>query len=125
MWCDCLIKMVGSFLESKYKHCLFWLKTSKLHFRYTGHKIGGLNIESDITASDNWVLSGSMSGDLWCWDLVTGEVKLKLTHTRNKALNSISVHPRKDIILTACVTTVKLWGDPSEVVEQEEQDVNE
>lgn len=119
--------MVASFLESKLptlQHCLYH-KTWILLFRYTGHKIGGLNIESDITASDNCVLSGSMSGDLWCWDLVTAEVKLKLTHTRNKALNSISVHPRKDIILTACVTTVKLWGDPSEVVEQEEQDVNE
>ncbi|CAG9771201.1 unnamed protein product [Ceutorhynchus assimilis] len=85
---------------------------------YTGHRIANLNIESDILTNDNFVLSGSANGDLWCWDLVTGKVTNKFTHARNKALNSLSVHPTKDIVLTGCVTTIKLWGE-EDLVEEE------
>lgn len=60
--------------------------------------------------SDNNVLSGSVTGELWCWDLVSGAVVQKLLHTQRKVLHSLSVHPRKDIVLTASANTVKLWG---------------
>lgn len=117
--CGCLIKTVANFLESKF-YLLINIQSSAINFtfRYSGHKLNNLNIESDIITNDNYVLSGSVSGELWCWDLVSAEVKHKFTHTKNKALNSLSVHPRKDIVLTASVTTVKLWGEP-EVVEAE------
>lgn len=60
--------------------------------------------------SDNHVLSGSVTGELWCWDLVNGSVVLKLLHTPRKALHSLSLHPRKDVVLTASINTIKLWG---------------
>lgn len=87
---------------------------------FTGHKIDNMNIESDILNDDNCVVSGSKTGELWCWDLVSAEVKHKLIHTPGKVLNSLSVHPRKDIILTASVMTIKVWGESMETVEDSE-----
>lgn len=109
-------------LVSSADNCVRLLdKTSgELLGEYTGHKIDNTNIESDIITNDNYVLSGSVSGELWCWDLVSSEVKHKFIHTRNKVLNSLSVHPRKDIVLTSSVTTIKLWGEPEERDETDE-----
>ncbi|KAF7281379.1 hypothetical protein GWI33_004858 [Rhynchophorus ferrugineus] len=81
---------------------------------FTGHKTENMNIESDILVGDNFVVSGSISGELWLWDLVSAEVKNKFLHKKDKVLNSLSVHPTKDVILTASVTTVKLWGEINE-----------
>lgn len=93
-------------------------KTSgELLGEYTGHKINNTHIESDIITNDNYVLSGSVTGELWCWDLVTAEVKHKFTHTKNKVLNSLNIHPTKDVFLTASVTTIKVWGDSSAIEE--------
>ncbi|XP_050306588.1 WD repeat domain-containing protein 83 isoform X5 [Anthonomus grandis grandis] len=86
---------------------------------YKGHKINNLNIESDIITNDSYILSGSASGELWCWDLVSAEVKHKFLHTRNKALTSLSVHPTKDIILTASVGSLKLWSNPEDLPKDE------
>ena len=69
-----------------------------------------MNIESGIITSDNHVLSGSVTGELFCWDLVGGNVVKKYTHTSKKVLNSISIHPTQDIVLTASVQTIKVWG---------------
>lgn len=68
-----------------------------------------------INITDNVVLSGSVTGELWCWDLVNAEVVKKLCHTKGKVLNSISVHPTKNVLLTACVNTIKVWGKPDDV----------
>ncbi|XP_060516920.1 WD repeat domain-containing protein 83 [Cylas formicarius] len=93
---------------------------------YIGHRTEDMNIESDIITNDNYILSGSVTGELWCWDLVSAEVKQKCVHTHGKVLNSLSVHPTKDIVLTAAVNTVKLWEDmynsESETVETVNQE---
>lgn len=69
-----------------------------------------MNIENAIITSDNHVLSGSVTGELFCWDLVSGKIVKKYRHTLNKVLNSLSIHPREDIVLTASVQTIKIWG---------------
>lgn len=74
-----------------------------------------MNIESAIITNDNYILSGSLTGELWCWDLVSAKVVNKFVHTRGKVLNSLSVHPTKDIVLTASVGSIKIWGDPESV----------
>ncbi|KAK4879434.1 hypothetical protein RN001_007580 [Aquatica leii] len=84
--------------------------TGELLGEYTGHRIGDLTIQSAICNNDATVLSGSVSGEVWCWNLISGTVDQKLVHTTGKALNSLSVHPKKDSILTASVNTIKLWG---------------
>ncbi|KAJ8972485.1 hypothetical protein NQ317_012316 [Molorchus minor] len=47
---------------------------------------------------------------------VSAEVVRKLVHTPGKVLNSLNVHPTKDIILTSSVGTIKVWGAPEESV---------
>ncbi|ENN76268.1 hypothetical protein HUJ04_002420 [Dendroctonus ponderosae] len=87
---------------------------------YTGHKIDSFTIESEVITNDNYILSGSVDGNVWCWDLVSGEVKYKYTHERNKVVQSISVHPKKDAFLSASTNTIKLWGDASEIPLEEQ-----
>lgn len=84
-------------------------------FRYVGHKTEDMTIESAVNLSDNYVLSGSISGELFCWDLVNAEIVNKLCHTKGKVLNSLSIHPRKEVILTASVNTIKIWGNSDDV----------
>lgn len=65
-------------------------------------------------------MSGSITGDLWCWDLVSPEKVNKMLHIPGKVLNSISIHPKKDIVLTSCVGTIKLWGQHTEEEKSEQ-----
>ena len=83
---------------------------------YSGHTTNDLTIECGVLASDNHIASGSATGQLWLWDLVSSNVIQKCVHSRGKALNSISVHPVKDIVLTASVNTIKLWEQKVEII---------
>lgn len=74
-----------------------------------------MNIESAIVTNDQYIVSGSVTGELWCWDLVTSDVVKKFVHTNGKVLNSISIHPKKDIMLTSSVQTIKVWGVSGDV----------
>lgn len=74
-----------------------------------------MTVESAIITNDNYIISGSLTGEMWCWDLVSAKVMNKFVHTPGKVLNSLSVHPTKDIVLTASVYTIKIWGDPDSV----------
>lgn len=69
-----------------------------------------MNIESAVNIDDSQVISGSVTGELWCWDLVSGQVIHKLSHTGGKVLNSVDVHPTKDLFLTSSVNTIKIWA---------------
>lgn len=75
-----------------------------------GHKTNEMQIESGVIANDNFIFSGSATGDLWCWDLISAKVVNKFVHNPGKVLNSLSIHPKKDILLTSSVQTVKVWG---------------
>lgn len=75
-----------------------------------------MNIECAIITSDDYVLSGSVTGELWCWDLVSGEAVQKLLHFPHKVLCSLSVHPKNNSVLTASLHAIKLWS-----TEQEEE----
>lgn len=74
-----------------------------------------MTIDSSINTSDTHVVSGSTTGELFCWDLVSGKVTNKYVHTARRVLNSLCVHPRKDVLLTASVNTIKVWGKPEDV----------
>lgn len=82
---------------------------------YLGHRTEDMTIDCAINVTDNYVLSGSVTGEVWCWDLVSAEVANKLCHTKGKVLNSIAVHPSKNVLLTASVYTIKVWSKPDDV----------
>lgn len=90
-------------------------------FRYTGHKTQDMSIECAIIASDSHILCGSVTGDLFCWDMVSAEVVRKMIHTPGRVLNSLSVHPTKDIILTASGPNVKVWCRPEDFPESKSE----
>ncbi|XP_056644456.1 WD repeat domain-containing protein 83 [Diorhabda sublineata] len=100
---------------------LFDKTSGEMLGQYTGHRTDDMNIESAIITNDNYVLSGSKTGELWCWDLVSTEVVKKFVHTAGKVLNSLSVHPKKDTVLTAAVRSIKLWEKPEQVLVNENE----
>lgn len=77
---------------------------------YTGHKTQDVSIESAINTSDSMVISGSLTGDIFFWDLVKAEVVFKLLHTSGKAVHSLAIHPQSEILLSASANNIKLWG---------------
>ncbi|KAG8226520.1 hypothetical protein J437_LFUL006910 [Ladona fulva] len=98
---------------------LFDKDTGELLGEYTGHKSGDYFVESAAIANDAYIISGSADGYVWCWGLVGGEVAKKLPHGRdNTVVHSLSVHPTKTVLLTACGGTVRLWGR-EEVAEED------
>lgn len=80
-----------------------------------------MTIESGIITTDDYVLSGSISGQLYIWDLINANVVKKLTHTPGKVLNSIAIHPKKNVILTSSVNNIKVWGPEDLMIEETSQ----
>lgn len=80
-----------------------------------------MTIESGIITSDDYVISGSTSGQLYIWDLINAKVVKKLTHTPEKVLNSIGIHPKKNVILTSSTNTIKVWGPGNLTIEDTSQ----
>ncbi|KAJ8930386.1 hypothetical protein NQ314_016813 [Rhamnusium bicolor] len=99
---------------------LFDKSSGEMLGEYVGHRTDDINIESAIITNDNFVLSGSISGELWCWDLINAKVVNKLVHNVGKVLNSLSIHPKEDVVLTSSVGTIKIWGQPKEDIKIED-----
>lgn len=91
--------------------------TGELLGEYTGHRTNDLTVESAVLSGDAHVVCGSVSGELWVWDLVTSSVVKRYEHTFGKVLNSVAIHPTKDIFFTASVNTIKLWARQGEPLE--------
>lgn len=118
MQCVFLTKALEKCWESKlllFYFIQFITFKSLISFRYSGHKTDDMTIESAIITNDNYVISGSKTGEMWCWDLVSAQIVKKYLHTYGKVLNSLTVHPTKDVVLTASVGTIKIWGDSETV----------
>ncbi|KAJ4431702.1 hypothetical protein ANN_20304, partial [Periplaneta americana] len=81
---------------------------------YSGHRMGDFCMESCVDHRDHHVISGSVDGDIWCWDLVQGSVVTKLTHEKNSVVHSLSSHPSQMFLLSASRGTIKLWGVPGD-----------
>lgn len=78
--------------------------------RYCDHNTGDFYIENAVDNKDNFVFSGSTTGDIWCWDLVTMQVLSKFIHNAGRVVNSIAYHPTEQCFLSASDNTVKYWS---------------
>lgn len=85
--------------------------TGEMLCEYTGHKTQDVRVESSINSKDNMVVSGSLSGEIYFWDLVNAQVCFKLPHTIGRAVHSLSVHPQDEVLLSASANNIKLWGE--------------
>ncbi|PSN50744.1 WD repeat domain-containing protein 83 [Blattella germanica] len=77
---------------------------------YSGHRTDDFCIQSCVDHKDHHVISGSIDGDIWCWDLVQGSIASKFTHEKGHAVHSVSFHPSQAYLLSAGHGTIKLWG---------------
>ncbi|KAJ0184271.1 hypothetical protein K1T71_000694 [Dendrolimus kikuchii] len=90
---------------------LFDKDSGELLNTFQGHESGDLLLENAINEKDSHIISGSKTGEIFYWDLISSSITQKLIHTKNKATVSISHHPTDNFLLTACEDEIKLWGN--------------
>lgn len=90
---------------------LFDKDLGELLNKFTGHVCKDYLIESAINAKDSHILSGSATGEIYFWDLITAECTQKLIHSRTKPVVTLSHHPTGNFVLSACESEIKLWGE--------------
>ncbi|CAG4969834.1 unnamed protein product [Colias eurytheme] len=89
---------------------LFDKDSGELLNTFSGHQSRDYMLENCINEKDSHIISGSASGEVFYWDLISSNITNKLVHTSNKAVVSLSHHPTDNYLLTACEDEVKLWG---------------
>ncbi|XP_047522752.1 WD repeat domain-containing protein 83 [Pieris napi] len=77
---------------------------------FMGHETNDYLLENCINDKDNQIISGSASGEIFYWDLISSNITNKLVHKFNKPVVSISHHPSDSILLSASEDEIKLWG---------------
>ncbi|XP_070167880.1 WD repeat domain-containing protein 83 isoform X2 [Polyergus mexicanus] len=83
---------------------------------FRGHTGKDLCLESSVDYQDTKILSGSVDGKLWIWDLVSQKVVAKLSGIKptKYATVSISVHPQKNCFLASNGPNVLMWSTSSQ-----------
>lgn len=77
---------------------------------YKGHKNRIYQIQSCMNNESSEILSGSEDGHIYVWDVVDSKVKLKLKHSNEKTVHSISYHPEEKKVLSAQENYLYLWS---------------
>lgn len=61
------------------------------------------------------MVSGSEDGQLYIYDVVSGQVLAKLDHNPTKYVHSISAHPTKNnLLLSSAANKIFVWRDSTE-----------
>lgn len=94
--------------------------SGELLSEYTGHKTKEYFVESCINHKDSHILSGSADGNIYCWEMVSGQVSNLLPHVPGQTVHSISAHPSKNFYLSASGSQIYLWGKKE--IEEENAD---
>lgn len=89
---------------------LFDKESGELLNTFSGHESKDFLLENAVNAKDSHVISGSATGEIWYWDLISSNCTQKLVHTRNKPVVSIDYHPTEDFLLSAGEDEIILWG---------------
>lgn len=77
---------------------------------FSGHEAKDYMLENCINEKDNQIMSGSATGEIFSWDLITSNVINKLVHKLNRPVVSISHHPTDSILLSVSEDEIKVWG---------------
>ncbi|XP_045489091.1 WD repeat domain-containing protein 83 [Pieris rapae] len=77
---------------------------------FMGHETNDYLLENCINDKDNQIISGSATGEIFYWDLISSNITNKLVHKFNKPVVTISHHPSDSILLSASEDEIKLWG---------------
>lgn len=85
--------------------------TGELLGEYEGLKKSDFCIESCVTHDDSLILSGSVDGKIWAWNLISREVVMRLADDQSTKhpVVSIGVHPSKNCFLAANGQDILVW----------------
>lgn len=86
-------------------------ETGELLAEYSGHITKDYFIESCVSLKDNYVLSGSTDGNVWCWELLSSKCVKLFPHSPEKIIHSICPHPTKELYATAAGGNIYLWTE--------------
>ncbi|KAJ2941668.1 hypothetical protein O0L34_g10462 [Tuta absoluta] len=89
---------------------LFDKDSGELLNTFTGQESKDFLLENVVNAKDSHIISGSATGEIFCWDLISTKVTQKLVQNKNKPVVSLTHHPTEDFLLTACEDEITLWG---------------
>ncbi|XP_068627324.1 WD repeat domain-containing protein 83 [Battus philenor] len=89
---------------------LFDKDSGELLNTFSGHESKDYLLENAINEKDSHIITGSASGDILYYDLISSNCVLKLKHSSNKPVVSLSHHPTENYLISACEDEVKLWG---------------
>ncbi|CAH0404043.1 unnamed protein product [Chilo suppressalis] len=78
---------------------------------FTGHECKDFMLENAVNEKDSHIMSGSATGEILFWDLISSQCTSKLVHSRNRPVISLSHHPTESYLLTASDDEIKLWGN--------------
>lgn len=96
---------------------LFDKDSGELLNTFSGHISKDYSLENCVNAKDSQVISGSATGEIFIWDLISASLIQKLIHNETKPVVSLSYHPTATFLLTACEDEIALWGDAESDVE--------
>ncbi|KNC74643.1 hypothetical protein SARC_12816, partial [Sphaeroforma arctica JP610] len=75
-----------------------------------GHKNSNYKVDSAFTAKDAYIVSGSETGDVHYWELISGK-KVHTIETGSSGVYTIDYNEKRDTLLTGSVEGhVTLWG---------------
>ncbi|PAV56917.1 hypothetical protein WR25_15760 [Diploscapter pachys] len=80
----------------------------KMLVDYKSHKNGEYKIDNAILSNCEYVATGSEDSSAYIYNLITGEVAVKLPHT-SKVVHSVAANPKKPHLLTAAGQMLFLW----------------
>lgn len=77
---------------------------------FSGHESKDYLLENTVNEKDSHIISGSATGELFYYDLITATCSQKLLHCKNKPVVSLTHHPSENSLISACEDEIKLWG---------------
>lgn len=83
--------------------------TGEVLSEYRGHKSRKYRIECGLAINDSVIISGSEDSNVYCWDLMKGDVVEKIHLPMHRVVHSLSCHPSKNELLIGAEGSVYLW----------------
>ncbi|XP_055355975.1 WD repeat domain-containing protein 83-like [Paramacrobiotus metropolitanus] len=77
---------------------------------YVGHKSADYRCDAGLNAKDTHVLSGSEDGQVYCWDLITGQIVQKLDHGLGETvITCVAHHPKDGSFISTAKNKLFIW----------------
>ena len=83
---------------------------SYIHVRFKGHKHKEFKVESVMSNTDAYAISGSENGQIYIWDVLEGTT-VKTLQSQDTIVTSIDYHPSDVAMVTAGNDgVVRVWS---------------